>query len=381
MSTHGEPTPLPEHDPPFVEPVDAWEPPFVTPAEPLLAEAPEPPRPPGPHIGWALLWFLGFFGFQIAVGIGAAILLAILFILREGPDALRDAPRQMLQQPEAMTLLFLAGTIGNCLFAVVVAAVMFRSRFRRNLALRGFHPVQLAMVLLLAPPMLLAAAEVGNWAREVLPSLELNEEAYGRLAKESWVLIFLIGCILPGVGEEIFFRGFLGRGLVARHGMWLGLALSSVIFGIAHLEPAQAVATAILGLGFHLVYLSTKSILAPMLSHALNNGLAFSMMKIGEWLGHKVEGVSDDGHMPPEIALTALAAAVGLLVLFYALRTRWVLPGGEVWAPGYLTAEMPPAELDARPRLNLPPLWTVGLALVTYAAFAGVFVWKALQPG
>jgi hypothetical protein len=368
MNDYENASPLPEDEPPFVEtPGDV---PFVRPAE--------PPRPPGPHIGWALLWFLGFFVFQFMVGIGLAVFLVVLLMIREGPEALRGGAGALFKQDHAMLILFWGATAANVLFAVAVTGIMFRRGFHRRLALRGFHPLHVMMVFLLAPPLLLTAGEIGNLAREVLPHLKLNDEAYGSLAQENWVLVFLVGCILPGIGEEIFFRGFLGRGLVARHGVWLGIVFASLLFGIAHLEPAQAVATAALGLGFHLVFLSTKSIVAPMLAHALNNGVAFGIMKLSSGLEERLPGVADEQHVPWEIALPAAAAAVGLLILLLATRIRWLLPNSEPWSPGYLTAEMPPAELDARPQLTTPPAWALGLAVISYAAFAGVFVWKIM---
>ena len=36
---------------------------------------------------------------------------------------------------------------------------------------------------------------------------------------------------LPAVGEELFFRGLLGRGLIARHGLVLGTCLAAALFG------------------------------------------------------------------------------------------------------------------------------------------------------
>jgi membrane protease YdiL (CAAX protease family) len=255
---------------------------------------------------------------------------------------------------------------------------MFRRRFWRALALRGTHPLHLAFVFLLAVPMLLVAGACGSWAREILPDLKLNDDVYAELAKASFPLVLFAGCVLPGVAEELFFRGFLGRGLVARHGFLLGLLFSSVLFGVAHMNPPQIVATGLLGCGFHLVFLSSKSLVAPMLAHALNNGMAFTLMKYGQEIKLSVPGLTDDGHVPLTIAAAGLAATGGLLLLFYYTRARWFLPDGSPWQPGYVTAETPPVELDARVRLFLPPSWTILLALVSYGSFVAVFAWQVM---
>jgi membrane protease YdiL (CAAX protease family) len=97
------------------------------------------------------------------------------------------------------------------------------------------------------------------------------------LARESWLTILVLGCVLPAVGEELFFRGFLGRGLVGRYGQPLGVLLTSLAFGLFHLAPERIVAATILGISLHIVYLSAKSLYAPMILHGLNNFLALGI--------------------------------------------------------------------------------------------------------
>ena len=62
-----------------------------------------------------------------------------------------------------------------------------------------------------------------------------------------WWLLLVAGCILPGFGEEIFFRGFLSRGLVGRHGVIGGTLIASLLFGLIHVDPVQASGAFLLG--------------------------------------------------------------------------------------------------------------------------------------
>lgn len=93
----------------------------------------------------------------------------------------------------------------------------------------------------------------------------------------SWIdylLSFLLICILPPICEELMFRktlsdGFTGLGTV------LAALLSALIFSLSHLNPVQTVYQFLLGFILALIYLKTKDILITIITHAVNNILAF----------------------------------------------------------------------------------------------------------
>jgi membrane protease YdiL (CAAX protease family) len=85
------------------------------------------------------------------------------------------------------------------------------------------------------------------------------------------VLIVAVG---PALGEELFCRGFLGRGLVARYGTVAGISLTSILFGVMHIIPAQAMYAGLLGILLHCLALSGRSLWLAMLAHFLNNALS-----------------------------------------------------------------------------------------------------------
>ena len=73
------------------------------------------------------------------------------------------------------------------------------------------------------------------------------------------------------VGYELFFRGILLFGLVARMDAWLAIALTSVIYVLAHLpKPGKETAgTVPMGVVFAAVTLWSGSIWAAVVSHAI----------------------------------------------------------------------------------------------------------------
>lgn len=100
------------------------------------------------------------------------------------------------------------------------------------------------------------------------------DEAGGNIV----VTIALVGILGP-IAEEIFFRGFVLPGLVKRFGVGRSLLISSLVFGIFHIDPGAIVPTFALGLALGWVYLKTGSIWPAMFAHGLHNTVAVLVAK------------------------------------------------------------------------------------------------------
>jgi membrane protease YdiL (CAAX protease family) len=348
------------------------------PAEPPLAR----PARPGPNFFMALVWWLLFLGAQLLVGVGASALLAVMAVLEYGQrgfeTAMRDSPDAALFNVRgAAIVLFLFATGGNLLVAGLIVAILFRSQVRRAMALRRPSLLHCGLSVLMAPPLLIVGSEVQTLAMRVLPQFHGNDELYAKLAQEPWIVILLLGALLPALGEELFFRGFLSRGLVAKHGLVFGVLVASALFGITHMNPPQVVGTAVLALAFQAAFLSSKSLFAPILLHTLNNGIAFALMRL-VFNPHTrdVFGLNDNTLIPPVLALAALLALFAVGWMFFETRTQWVLQDGQIWSPGYITAEMPPAHLAAKPQMASPGISTILVMAGAYALFLGILFWE-----
>ena len=88
-----------------------------------------------------------------------------------------------------------------------------------------------------------------------------------------WYLVatgFIVAVIAP-ITEEFVFRGLILNRLIARFGFWNGLGLSSLIFGIFHINFFGAFLFAVVA---SLLYLKTGNLLVPILLHIGNNTIA-----------------------------------------------------------------------------------------------------------
>jgi uncharacterized protein len=127
--------------------------------------------------------------------------------------------------------------------------------------------------------LLLVIALSALQARRSAAIREKMEEAFLRLSfilprtgeeRIWWIFVSLTA----GICEEILYRGFLIHYFFAapfHAGLLLTVIISSVIFGAAHLYQGVAgvISTAILGLIFSAVFLTTGTLVVPMILHAL----------------------------------------------------------------------------------------------------------------
>src|SRR5207248_10213234 len=84
--------------------------------------------------------------------------------------------------------------------------------------------------------------------------------------------LFVVGLLAP-VTEELFFRGFVLRGFLARYPAQLAIFASAVLFMVVHLNPWQSISALVAGLILGWLYLRTGSLLPCLLLHGLFNGL------------------------------------------------------------------------------------------------------------
>lgn len=101
----------------------------------------------------------------------------------------------------------------------------------------------------------------------------------------SLCLLLLCGAVLPGICEEILFRGAI-QSVLSRRGSRWAIVVTSVLFGLFHLHPSNIVPPILIGIVLGLLVERTGSIVPAMLSHCATNATAFTM---GYLLGDAIE--------------------------------------------------------------------------------------------
>jgi len=339
---------------------------------PLALPATEPPLDvvpalPPPNLGLAILWVATFVLAPIVGGIAIGIGLRSLGV-----------------QP-TLVLLYSVLITFNLLLSLTIVGSQLRQEARPALGLRSFRPLHLVFVVALALPLavtvLMSAGLVSRALTELLRvilSPEMAERVNRFLSPEHkevmqaardnfWLTILFVGFV-TGVAEEMLFRGFISRGLLARYGLVWGTCITSLLFGIAHLNPVQAFATFLLGVAFQAIFWTTRSLWLPILAHALHNSVVLTLALFAQ----------ERQLLSGELILLSPPLAGLLLWMLYATRTEWRMPNGSVWSPGYPSCEMPPKEVAAEPHHRRTQSTQVVLAVFLGVLLYADLAWKML---
>lgn len=84
--------------------------------------------------------------------------------------------------------------------------------------------------------------------------------------------ILVTGALLTPFGEEVVFRGVVANGL-GRYGVWMGVGLSALIFGLVHGLNVILFDAVMIGLLTGWVFWQTRSIYPGLAIHVVYNGL------------------------------------------------------------------------------------------------------------
>jgi membrane protease YdiL (CAAX protease family) len=138
------------------------------------------------------------------------------------------------------------------------------------------------------------------------------------------LLSFLTLVVLAPVIEEFAFRGLLLHRWGEKYGLKTAIVLSSLLFGIGHTDPIGAAA---FGAAMCFIYLRTRTLLVPILCHALTN-LAVWLIEMWNvaWLGPEYSYTLEDfqNEWPIGVA-SALVAALWGYVYMKDLKEKPVL--------------------------------------------------------
>jgi len=126
-------------------------------------------------------------------------------------------------------------------------------------------------------------------------------------------LVLLVLAITPALCEEAFFRGLTLAGL-RRMKPWLAIALSALLFAVAHASIYRLLPTLLLGMALGYVAWRSGSIYCSMTVHAVNNGLIATLVHTNAtFWGISIAEVQ---FVPWVITAAALAVSiVGLLLI------------------------------------------------------------------
>ena len=94
------------------------------------------------------------------------------------------------------------------------------------------------------------------------------------------LLTFQALAFITPMSEELFFRGFVFRGLLPRMGPWAAIVVSAVVFSAFHMSIGVLIPIFITGFLFAWLYWRTGSLWAAIGAHAGQNALALGVQAL-----------------------------------------------------------------------------------------------------
>jgi len=130
--------------------------------------------------------------------------------------------------------------------------------------------------------------------------------------------LFLIA-ILPGVGEELLFRGIIQKEITNRwQNPHVAIWVTAFIFGVFHFQIVGLLPKMMIGLVLGYAYYYSGSLILPMIMHALNNGFA----TLGYYFaGNQIE--DQDALVENVPILPVLISVLGFLMIMIYIHKQY----------------------------------------------------------
>jgi hypothetical protein len=227
---------------------------------------------------------MGLLGLGLAFILFQVVVSPILLVAQIGLSALTSGDPGNLLASYTRELI-ISNSVGQLLGLAVPALLLARLHTRQvtdYTRLRSVAP-QLIVLAILG---VIALQPVVQWMAQInqelpLPEtmrmLEQTQLELIRTVLESGLGVtfnLVMLAVVPGLCEELLFRGYAQRQFERSTGAVGGILLSGVLFGCYHLRPSQLLPLA--ALGIYLAYLTwrTGSLWPAILVHMAHNGIA-----------------------------------------------------------------------------------------------------------
>jgi hypothetical protein len=289
--------------------------------------------------------YLGFSRILLLIGIFlillslsstlAASLLAYFYDipLKEIPKLMQDVPRTArLRQ---MNLIFqgVSALGGFIISAWIFISLVERESFKVLNPRSAFNAKNVALVTVLFLGVMPFSSwlidlnahldfpsflsEFENWAHQ--KEKRLSELTFFLIRFQSFgefLLGFLVIGVLPGIGEELIFRGILQRNLISYINPHIAILLTAIIFSAIHLQFYGFFPRMFLGLLLGYVYFWSGNLNLAIWAHIFNNGFTLTMVYLYQQ-GLISYNLMQIKAMPWYLVLLSGLLTTGILFLFW----------------------------------------------------------------
>ena len=261
---------------------------------------------------------LGFTGLAFTGLVLSAILGGVLASAIYGVNIITPGWMDDLSDPKKLDAIKLVQLVNATGFFILPPLIFARLMSNNGLEWLGMRSNTSAPSLITAALFMACALPVINWMAEWNNNLSLPEsmkaiEAVFRAMEDQaarltealiemdsvgdYLYIMLIVAVIPGIGEELLFRGVLQRVLIkwTRNPHW-GIWIAAILFSALHGQFFGFFPRMLMGAGLGYLFYWSGSLWMPIVAHFANNALAVTLAWLisSEQLDKAVETVGAD---------------------------------------------------------------------------------------
>lgn len=291
---------------------------------------------------WVILglMFAGFF-----IGQFVATIAMFIFLVANGAGLEVMSDPNSLYEHISQTQVFLSQSLYTIFFTMLVPWF-----YMKNLAGKSLNslfdeskvePMPFLIALFATVAFILVNGYIIEWNSNIqLPEFMSGFEKWAKDIEESlaettkmlttfnsfsaFVLAFIVVAILPGIGEELLFRGLVQNGLHRwSKNTHVAIWLSAFLFSAIHLQFYGLFPRMALGAVFGYLYVWSGNLWYPIIAHITNNGLSLIVAYLFQ-LGIIEVNPEDTEALPIAYSVGGLVLCALLLFLFrnYYLKPK-----------------------------------------------------------
>ena len=249
-------------------------------SESTLSHSADAPPRVWPTFAAVLLALVAAVAFQAVI---AGILVARR--VSEGADASNIAQQIVgdFMSPPVFICLLITGQLSFFL-AAVIPARLSSVPFKQRLGLvrpkcKSSDHAFFALGSLI--PLAVSLFAVYWVAQLIKPDESLVKLYEGLVFPWGVIFIVMIG-LLPGICEELFFRGYMQQRLIQRWGPRTGIVVASFVFALVHITPHAITLAFILGLWLGIIAYRTGAVWSGMICHGFINS-SWNVLQVGNF--------------------------------------------------------------------------------------------------
>lgn len=249
---------------------------------------------------------------------------------------------------------------------VILYAVFTKKDLKKVFRLKGLPFEAILKIVVLAAlliPMIAVANLVSIFFIELFgkPIVSMIPTATNTA---EYLLLFAVIAGSAGICEEIFFRGVILNGYESEVGLKWGAIFSGLLFGIFHFNPQNFFGPIILGIVFSYLVQLTGSIVAGIVAHMANNGIAVTMGYLLNVFDGGATSVTSG-----EVAFESMGVMLGVMAFYcivaviFFIGIKSIFKSLNAMFPRTIVVSTYDSELEESINVTVPddgPLWKPG---------------------